>query len=343
MKFICFHRWNDLPRSADKFFEQSERDSIFLTRTWLETLTNHSLTAEQSLLLACVVSEDQYFAVLPLLKHPQGGLSTLSNRFTTLSSLLVKQGTGQDAVFECLAQGLSELSNQSIRFEPIDPNDKNMARLQKAMEANRFLSYPYFRFYNWTHPVTETNFADYMAQRPTHLRNTIQRKSRKLEREHQYTIRMYQDDDIDQALRDYNAVYQASWKANEFFSDFTPNLVRAFSKKGWLRLAVLYVEQQPIAAQIWFVMHSKASIYRLVYNENWKRYSPGSILTQYMMRHAIDIEKVTHIDFLTGNEAYKRDWMTLRNDRIGIRFAKRKEETNQLNRAMVFFKKQLSL
>ena len=37
------------------------------------------------------------------------------------------------------------------------------------------------------------------------------------------------------------------------------------------------------AAQLWFFVQGKASIFRLAYDEEWKRYSPGSILTAYLM------------------------------------------------------------
>jgi len=66
---------------------------------------------------------------------------------------------------------------------------------------------------------------------------------------------MYKDIDIDEALADYQTVYQASWKANEFFSGFTPALVKRLSKLNWLRMAILYADQQAVAAQIWFVVH----------------------------------------------------------------------------------------
>ena len=138
--------------------------------------------------------------------------------------------------------------------------------------------------------------------------------------------------DTERALRDYQVVYQESWKANEFFADFTPSLVKKLSELGWLRLAILYIEQKPVAAQIWFVVHGKANIYRLVYDERWKNYSPGSILTQYLMHHVIDTDKVAEIDFLTGNESYKQDWMTVRQELIGVRFVKQAEQISIFSR-----------
>ena len=85
-------------------------------------------------------------------------------------------------------------------------------------------------------------------------------------------------------------------------------------------MAILYAKdsatEKPIAAQVWFVRHGKASIFRLAYDKSWRKYSPGSILTAYLMEYVIDTDKVEEIDFLTGNDAYKQDWMSERRERF---------------------------
>ncbi len=332
MKFVVYSQWSQLPESANTLFAQGEQESLFCSRIWLESLTTHALAEHQSLQLFCVLDADTVLAILPMMKSPWDGLSALSNHFTTLYSLLISDNDQQGAILACLVEGLSQMAPQAIRFEPIDDNDINMTRLRKCMESCGFTSYPYFRFYNWSHPVKGQSFDEYMAKRPANIRNMIQRKQRKLEREHAYDIRLYQDMDIDRALVDYQMVYQASWKANEFFADFTPSLVKKLSAIGWVRLAVLYIEQKPVAAQIWFVVQGKASIYRLAYDERWKSYSPGSLLTGYLMQHVIDEDKVKEIDFLTGNERYKQDWMTVQKERLGVRFVKKVVQKNIVSR-----------
>ena len=82
------------------------------------------------------------------------------------------------------------------------------------------------------------------------------------------------------------------------------------------------------------MLHKKANIYRLAYDPDWKKYSPGSILTEYLMHYVIDTDKVTEIDFLTGNERYKQDWMTIRRERLGVRLAKPLKNNNNLIRKL---------
>jgi len=345
MRFVLYDQWGQLPKSANTLFTETEQISLFYSRDWLECLTAHSLTEQQSLVLACVVDNERVLSILPLLKHAQGGLSALSSNFTTLYSLLISKQGKQSDILRCLVDGLvnklTDAPDQTIHLEPIDVDDEIMIRLRQQIESYQFHSYPYFRFYNWIHRLNGQSFHEYMTDRPTNLRNTIRRKQRKLEREHGYDIRLYKSSNVGKALEDYHTIYNTSWKTNEYFSDFTPSLVKNLSQRGWLRLAILYTHEQPIAAQIWFVVHRKASVFRLVYDEGWKRYSPGSILTQYIMRYVIDTDKVSEIDFLTGNERYKQDWMTIRRERSGIRFAKQRKKNNNFMHVIQFLKKLL--
>ena len=327
-----------MPGSANTLFSLCEQNSMFLSRAWLENLTLHTLAEDQTILLASVIENEDVLAILPMVESPRDGLSSLSNHFTTLFSILISNHGPRDAIFTCLAEGLAQMPAQPIRFEPIDLADNHMIKLRHMMEVSGFQGVPYFRFYNWSHPLNGQSFDEYMARRPARLRNTIMRKQRQLEREHDLEIRLYKDVDVEKALEEYRVIYQASWKANEFFSEFTPNLVRKMANSSWLRLAILSIDQQPVAAQIWFVVHKKANIYRLVYDERWKKFSPGSILTQYLMRYVIDTDKVSEIDFLTGNERYKQDWMTVQKERVGIRFINTQKQKYGVRQALLSLK-----
>jgi hypothetical protein len=324
MEFVCYTDWDDLPDSANALFAKGEKDSLFFSRPWFENLTATALEGDQLMLLACVLEGESVLAILPLMKRTSDTWYSLSHNYTSLYTLLLAENH-QQAILTCLVQGLSQLPFQFLRFTPIAEDDSHMHRLQSVMESSGFNCHRGFRFYNWIHRLQGQSFADYMAARPARVRNTIARKQRKLEREHGYNIRLFTGDEVPQAMEDYNAIYQASWKANELFGGLMDGLATRLSKQGWSRLAILYIEGQPAAAQLWFVVHRKASIFRLAYDEVWKQYSPGSILTRYLMAYVIDTDKVEEIDFLTGNEAYKQDWMSERRERWGLTCVNRRK------------------
>jgi len=226
--------------------------------------------------------------------------------------------TDPQPILACLAGGLRQSPLRGVLLEPVANNDSGISDLRRSMETAGFSCDYSFRLYNWILRVQGQSYADYMAARPARLRNTIARKKRKLEREHGYEIRLFSGDQVPQAMSDYHAVYYASWKANEQYADFLDGIVAGFSRQGWSRLAVLYVKSKPVAAQLWFVAYGSASIFRLAYDEKWRQYSPGSILTSFLMEYVIDVDRVDEIDFLTGNDAYKQDWMSERRERFAL-------------------------
>ncbi len=317
MKFVSYSDWDHLPDSADALFEQGEKDSIFFSRPWFESLSTTALDDDQTMVLACVLDEDRVMAILPLMKSDGNTGYSLKHRYTPHYSLLLADDD-QQRVLACLAQGLSQLPLDALLLEPVADDDSKIDGLQRSMETVEFSCDRAFRHYNWIYRVQGQSYEDYMAARPARLRNTIARKKRKLEREHGYEMRLFTGDDVPQVMPDYYVVYSASWKANEQYAGFVDDMVAGFSRAGWSRLAILYIKGQPTAAQLWFVCHRKASIFRLSYDEAWKQYSPGSILTSFLMEHVIDVDKVQEIDFLTGNDAYKQNWMSDRRERFAL-------------------------
>ena len=316
MKFECYSNWDQLPVSANALFEQGEKDSIFFSRPWFANVAA-ALDDDQAMLLACVLDGNKVMVILPLAKSDGSTWYSLKHRYTTHYSLLLADDE-QQQVLACLVQGLRQLPFKALLLEPVADNDSRISGLQRVMETAGYNCERLFRLYNWIYRVQGQSYEEYMAARPAWLRNTISRKKRKLDREHGFEIRLFTGDDVPQAMSDYYAVYTASWKANEQYVDFLDGIVAGFSRPGWSRLAVLYVKGQPVAAQLWFVLRGKASIFRLAYDKAWKQYSPGSILTSFLMEYVIDIDKVEEIDFLTGNEAYKQDWMPERRERFAL-------------------------
>lgn len=317
MKFVCYNDWDQLPESAGALFAQEEKDSIFLSRPWFENLSVNVLDDDQAIALACVLAKDRVMAILPLIIGTDNTGYSLKHRYTPFYSLLLAEDE-QDDVLACLAQGLIQVPLHALLLEPVSDHDSKIDGLRRVMESLGYSCERSFRHYNWIYRVQGRSYAEYMAERPARLRNTIERKKRKLEREHGYDIRLFTGDEVPQVMSDYYAVYSASWKANEQYTGFVDDMVTGLSKAGWSRLAVLYVKERPAAAQLWFVYHGKASIFRLSYDETWRHYSPGSILTSFLMQYVIDVDKVEEIDFLTGNDAYKQDWMSDRRERFAL-------------------------
>ncbi|MES2302033.1 MAG: GNAT family N-acetyltransferase, partial [Pseudomonadota bacterium] len=62
-----------------------------------------------------------------------------------------------------------------------------------------------------------------------------------------------------------------------------------------------------------------AFIHKLAHDERYRKQSPGTLLTGAMFEHVIDRDRVDLVDFGTGDDPYKRDWMEAVRTRYRVR------------------------
>lgn len=155
---------------------------------------------------------------------------------------------------------------------------------------------------SWQVATEGMTFVDYWARRPGKLRNTAERKAAGLE------IAIATQFDAE-AWDAYEAVYAKSWKPGEGSPAFLRALAEQEGQAGTLRLGIARKEGRPVAAQLWLVENGTAWIHKLAYAEDAKSLSPGTMLSMAMFRHVLDEDQVGRIDYGTGDDGYKRDWM----------------------------------
>jgi hypothetical protein len=157
---------------------------------------------------------------------------------------------------------------------------------------------------NWIARTEGRSFEDYWCSRPGKLRSTAQRKAKSAD------LDIFIHDSFSpEAWGDYEAVYRASWKPEEGSFPFLRALAQQEGAAGTLRLGIARKHGRPVAAQLWTVENKEATIHKLAYAEDAKAMSPGTLLGMAMFRHAIDEDRVRLIDYGTGDDPYKRDWM----------------------------------
>lgn len=206
-----------------------------------------------------------------------------------------------------------------VSIDCLDPEDPGFGPLCRGFDEAGFATTRYRHFANWYEVIEATSFDNFLSSRTSVLRNTYQRKTRKLFREHQGWIALETEPDrIEPLLNAYETVYRMSWKVPEPHPHFVPAVARAASAAGALRLGVLYVDEVPVASQIWIVTNRVATIFKLAYDDRFKKLSVGTVLTGHMMRYVIEVDRVEHIDFGRGDEPYKAQWLTQYRERYGL-------------------------
>jgi CelD/BcsL family acetyltransferase involved in cellulose biosynthesis len=116
----------------------------------------------------------------------------------------------------------------------------------------------------------------------------------------------------------FEAVYARSWKVPEPYPAFNAAQIKAAGALGLARVGVWWIGETPAAAQFWIVERRCATVLKLAHDEAFKEYSPGTLLTAWMIRHMIEHEQVSELDFGRGDDAYKRDWVAVRRQRVGV-------------------------
>jgi hypothetical protein len=191
-----------------------------------------------------------------------------------------------------------------ISLQPLAESDLLM--LQNACKAAGWWTKTAVQTANWVAHTAGLDFPAYWAARPKQLRNTVRRKAAKAH----LTIRLF--DTFDPFSWDhYEAVFAASWKGG---AEGSPAFLRALAQRaaelGRLRMGLAYDSAgTPLAAQFWTVDAGIATIHKLAYVDAAKALSPGSILSHAMFEHVLTRDRPAAIDFGTGDDPYKADWM----------------------------------
>jgi CelD/BcsL family acetyltransferase involved in cellulose biosynthesis len=249
-------------------------------------------------------------------------LKALANYYSSLYAPVISPGADHTVAFAGLVQQLIETAPSRysiVDLAPLEENDADLRALRTAFAEHRWYTKQYFCFGNWYLPCTGFSFEEYMARRPSQLYNTWLRKSKRFDRDGARLEIVTAPSEADGAMEAYQRVYAKSWKTPEPYPRFVGEWARICAGNGWLRLGIAWVGDVPIAAQFWFTMHRRAYIFKLAYDDEYSKWSAGTMLTAHMLKWSIEQDRVIEIDYLSGDDEYKKLWMTARRERVGIR------------------------
>lgn len=312
---------NELGPDVRAFFSQAETRCAEFGLAWFSNLAATVYPGSDALRFYVLRRDGEVLAVLPLRAERAGlgwTLQALGNFYTPLYEPLLAPACGPADLAQLLAAMRADLpALASLTLAPMDPAAPSYRLLLEAIRAAGWRPFEYFAFGNWYLPV-RASWGAYLAARDGILRSTIKRMTRKFHGDGG-TLEIVTDGaDLARAIAAYEQVYAGSWKQPEPYPGFMPGLARACAERGFLRLGLAWLDGKPIAAQLWLVSHGRAEIYKVAYDEGFKAYAPGTLLTALLMRHVIDVDQVREVDYLIGDDPYKKTWMSHRRERWGI-------------------------
>ena len=306
-------------------------DSIFISHRWFDNFIREIVRDGQIAIYVVRAKEDGTLkALFPMMRVdrviswlPSRGLTYLSNFYSPVAKPIYASRKRRERVIlaRAFVRCLREESTKwaAIDFNMLPRESRDFEVLREAFDSESVPHTIYFASANWIQPTSGLTAAEYTETLPSILKNTVRRRLRRAQRSGDVVLHVVTDpSEVVERIDDYNAVYARSWKRPEPYQQFHRRLVERLAPDGKVVLGLAYFDGRPVAAQIWLFHKNVASIVKLCYDEGYKVYSFGTILTNRLMSFAIDERDVVRIDYLSGDEAYKRDWMSVRRERWGI-------------------------
>ena len=199
----------------------------------------------------------------------------------------------------------------AIRIWPVERHSRLGDAVYRALRGAGFLVQTYANSFNRFENTTGLSYEDYFARRSANLRYSVRRRQRALEKTGGLEFALATGPaDVGDAAKEYASVSHASWKTpGTMLAMQTLRLMRLSARKGCLRLGILRLAGVPVAAQFWIVSGGAARCIRLAYHRDYKKLAVGVVLTNFMIAHVLDQDRVHEIDFGVGRDDYKSGWM----------------------------------
>lgn len=239
-------------------------------------------------------------AVLPL-QITGGHARALANWYTFRWRPLVTPGCDPVPLYEMVARDLAR-SCWAVTLDQLPEEDGTATQLTAAFRRAGWMARCVSHDSNHVLHVNGRSYAAYRAGLPGPLRTTLKRKEGRV----QCRIHHEFSDDIWDI---YQQIYADSWKPAEGSPEFLRDFAQAEAAAGRMRLGLALIAGEPVAAQLWTVEGGTAFIHKLAHRESARAHSPGSVLSAALFEEVIDHDRVNTVDFGTGDDAYKRDWM----------------------------------
>lgn len=303
----------DARSAASGRLDRHAQRHLFDRIDWLESLHSCCMAWQQPRIMHAWDGDSAVW--LFLAAQDERRLSAIANWYSFAFRPIFGGSPDEPMKQRLLGMIADDLSRDCAQLDlyPVTDDDGSAALLLGAFRKAGWFAVARPMGTNHYLDVDGRSFATWWAARPRALQNIVRRKAKgsplRFEIHHRLT---------DALWRDYVAVYDQSWKSGEPDYAFLRQLAQRESAAGTLRLGFARAHGRAVATQFWTVENGVALIHKLAHIADADAGSPGTLLSHAMFRAAIDEDHAARIDYGTGDNAYKTQWMEARRQLLRI-------------------------
>ena len=324
-----YHHVTDLPPAALALCPALDAGELFVSNAWIAEVIEAGLRPGDRLQLLLVVddaSPPRCLALLPAVysrlygSHPGARVLHFLQREEQpyLPIGLQEHLPGlADSVVKSLASPTRPID--VVRASPLDGEQPFTPALVQALRRHGFWVQFYRHARSYYAPVAGMRFADYLAERPRALRESLELHTRLLMQGGRGEFHFPCEPELVEDAWDTfcMVISRADQKVPESL-DYLKRVLTVGAAAGVLRLGIFSLDGEPVAMQLWLITGRTARCLRIWSVPGQTAFPIDDVLTQMMVLCLIDGDEIQELEFGDVSDDFARDWASAARDRIGL-------------------------
>jgi CelD/BcsL family acetyltransferase involved in cellulose biosynthesis/ribosomal protein S18 acetylase RimI-like enzyme len=328
-----FEDFASLENAWNTLLERSKTETIFLRHEWIRSWWE-AFGRNKKLFILQVKKNNKLIGIAPLMlinepyrKIAVKKIKFIENEHTFRSDFIIAENP-----VEVIDKIITFLFENKHIWDVIElnnvPNDSDNYKLAHRLLANRVMLLGLKRGMSAPYINIDTDWETFLSTRTRLLRKNLRYIKNRLDKMGNYAIKEITN--FDDSLFDIFNVSKKSWKADigqaitqsRQTKDFFIRLTRKSDLRGWLSIWLLKINNIPVAYEYQLKYKNKVYALKADYNEEYKEFSPGVILDQYLVKQRYH-DNVREYDLGGGCDHYKMKWKPLIRNHANLLIFKR--------------------
>jgi len=323
----------DLAAHAEKWNAlalRSRQKLPCLSYAWVATYFEHRLRADQSAACLFAYEDDDLLGVLPLVMTPHRLWGRRRPRLRmpfdwhTISVDFLVEPSREDEIIPLLISALDHVHPGWFCLELMRLPDSSPTLKVTGMAIPGLRVIHQFDG-KGSYVDLEGGYDNFRKSLNSKFVKRLKYLNRKLSEDHEVTEEfLVEPDGLSEGIDDFIELEGSGRKKEGGAIRLDSSLVAFYKKlaerlggQGWLELHFLKADGQILAGHFAPILGDVLMIMKISYNEDFGRYSPGSLLIERVTRHAFDIGGIKEINFLT-DLPWNRKWRMKKRDYYNV-------------------------